>query len=88
LGFGTGKIIISVVFGTNCHLTTISKIVNDKLFSLLIKRLLGSFHEIFGPRVFVKFGCKRLAQGRKQLLVTPTYMIKLELRNVLKLLRL
>ncbi len=36
------------IFGTNCHLTTRSKIVNNKLFSLLIKRPLENFHEIFG----------------------------------------
>ena len=36
------------IFGTNCHLTTRSKIVNNKRFSLLIKRPLENFHEIFG----------------------------------------
>jgi len=36
------------IFGTNCHLITISKNANNKLFSLLIKRPLENFHEIFG----------------------------------------
>jgi len=36
------------IFGTNCHLTTGRKIVNNELFSLLIKRPLENFHEIFG----------------------------------------
>jgi hypothetical protein len=53
------------IFGTNCHLTTRSKIVNNKLSSLLIKRPLENFHEIFGlsqlPVCFSKknrkFGC-------------------------------
>jgi len=36
----------------------------------------------------VKFDCKILALGRKQLHVPPTYMIKLEFRNVVKMLRL
>jgi len=36
------------IFGTNRYLTTISKIVNNKLFSFLIKRPLEYFHEIFG----------------------------------------
>jgi len=36
------------IFGTNCHLTTRNKIVNNKGFSLLIKRPLENFHEIFG----------------------------------------
>jgi len=36
------------IFGTNCNLTTGSKIVSNKLFSLLIKRPLENFHEIFG----------------------------------------
>ena len=36
------------IFGANCHLTTRSKIVNNKRFSLLIKRPLENFHEIFG----------------------------------------
>ncbi len=35
-------------FGKNCHLTTKSKIVNNKRFSSLIKRPLENFHEIFG----------------------------------------
>jgi hypothetical protein len=39
------------IFGTNCHLTTRSKIVNNKRFSLLIKRPLENFHEIFGLAV-------------------------------------
>jgi len=36
------------IFGINCHLAPISKIVNNELFSLLIKRPLENFHEIFG----------------------------------------
>ena len=36
------------VSGTNCHLPTISKIANNKPFSLTIKRTLKNFHEIFG----------------------------------------
>ena len=36
------------IFGTNCHLTTRSKIVNNKRLSLLIKRALENYHEIFG----------------------------------------
>jgi len=44
------------IFGTNCHLTTGSKIVNNKPFSLLIKRPLENFHEIFGITVnYLKF---------------------------------
>jgi len=39
------------IFGTNCHLTTRSKIANNKLFSLLIKRPLENFHEIFGLKL-------------------------------------
>jgi len=38
------------IFGTKCNLTDRSKIVNNKLFSLLIKRRLENFHEIFGVR--------------------------------------
>jgi len=38
------------VSGTNCHLPTISKIANNKLFLLTIKRTLKNFHEIFGLR--------------------------------------
>ena len=38
------------IFGTNCPLTTISKIVNNELFSLLLKKPLENFHEIFGLR--------------------------------------
>jgi len=38
------------IFGTNCPLTTRSKIVNNELFSLLLKRPLENFHEIFGLR--------------------------------------
>jgi len=41
------------IFGKNYHLTTRSKIVNNKLFSLLIKSSLGNFHEIFGLSIFV-----------------------------------
>ena len=36
------------IFGTNCNLKTINKIVNNKRFSLLINRPLENFHEIFG----------------------------------------
>jgi len=36
------------IFGTNCKLTTGRKNVNNKLFSLLIKRPPENFHEIFG----------------------------------------
>ena len=36
------------IFGTNCHLTTIGKIVNNKLFLLIIQKLLENFHEMFG----------------------------------------
>jgi len=36
------------IFATNYHLTTRGKIVNNKRFSLLIKRRLENFHEIFG----------------------------------------
>ena len=39
------------VSGTNCHLPTISKIANNKPFSLTIKRTLKNFHEIFGLTV-------------------------------------
>ena len=39
-------------FGTNCPLATRSKIVNNKWFSLLIKRHLENFHEIFGLAAF------------------------------------
>jgi len=42
------------IFGTNCHLTTISIIVNNKLFSLLIKRPLENFYEIFGIGIVKK----------------------------------
>jgi hypothetical protein len=42
------EILNNKIFGTNCHLTTISKIVNNKRFSLIIKRALENFHEIFG----------------------------------------
>jgi len=38
------------IFGTNYYLTTISKIVNNKLFLVLIKKPLENFHEIFGLR--------------------------------------
>jgi len=35
------------IFGINCYHTTIAKIANKKLFSLLIKRPLENLHEIF-----------------------------------------
>ena len=38
------------ISGINGHLTTKGKILNNELFSLLIKRSLENFHEIFGPR--------------------------------------
>ena len=42
---------------TNGHLITRSKIVNKKRFSLLIKRTLENFHEIFGLNCyFTLFG--------------------------------
>ena len=34
-------------FGTNCHVENKSKIINQRLSLLLIKRLLKNFHEIF-----------------------------------------
>jgi hypothetical protein len=43
-------------FGTNCHLTTKSKIVNNKRFSSLIKRPLENFHEIFGIGLRLHYG--------------------------------
>ena len=36
------------IFGTNCHLIHRSKIVNNQMLSLLTKRPLENFHEIFG----------------------------------------
>ncbi len=42
-----------IIFGTDCHLTNGSKIVNNKWFSLLIKRPLENFHEIFGLAFFI-----------------------------------
>jgi len=37
-------------FSTNYHLKTISKIVNNRLFSLQIKSPFENFHEIFGVK--------------------------------------
>ena len=42
------------IFGTNCHIKTRSKIVNNKLFSLLINRPFENFHEIFGLMVIAR----------------------------------
>ena len=41
-----------IIFGTNCHFTTIGKIENNKLFSFLIKRPLENFHETFRLSLF------------------------------------
>jgi hypothetical protein len=35
-------------FGTKCHLKTSTKIINNNLFLIQIKRPLENFHEIFG----------------------------------------
>jgi hypothetical protein len=39
-------------FGTKCYLKTITKIINNKLFLLQIKRPLENFHEIFGLGIY------------------------------------
>jgi hypothetical protein len=52
------------IFGTNCHLTNRSKIINKKLFSLLIKRSLENFHEIFGLWIVWRYRSKKFPDKR------------------------
>lgn len=52
------------VSGENCHLPTISKIVNNKQFLLTIKKIHENFHEIFGFELSVVFASSPSQSGK------------------------